>query len=55
MSRKTKPPKDFDENLEWTKEDFARAIRIPVGTKLTDLGKLIAQKRGRPKLDQTKK
>lgn len=25
MTEKTKPPADFDENPEWTEEDFARA------------------------------
>lgn len=25
MTKKTKPPADFDENPEWTAEDFARA------------------------------
>ncbi len=25
MAKKTEPPADFDENPEWTKEDFARA------------------------------
>lgn len=37
MSRRPKPPPVYDENPEWTEEDFARAVRFPEGVKLKDM------------------
>jgi uncharacterized protein (DUF4415 family) len=44
-----------DDNPEWTKEDFARAVRVPKGTSLLEAAKIALKKRGRPKLDKPKK
>jgi uncharacterized protein (DUF4415 family) len=59
MPRKAKqPPVVFDDdNPEWTKADFARAVKWPAGVRLKDLkpGELarIVQKRG-PQKQPTK-
>ena len=37
MSRKQQEPIIDDDNPEWTKEDFARAVRFPKGVKLKDI------------------
>lgn len=50
MSRKREPVFD-DDNPEWTKEDFKKALKVPPGTALSDAAKML---RGRPKLDHTK-
>jgi uncharacterized protein (DUF4415 family)/uncharacterized DUF497 family protein len=50
-----KPVVDHD-NPEWTKADFARAVKVPAGTSLIDAAKMAEQKhRGRPKLAKPKK
>ena len=37
MSRKQKEPVFDDDNPEWTKADFARAVKFPAGVRLKDL------------------
>src|SRR5262245_295005 len=55
MSRKKSEPIFTDDNPEWTKADFARAERLPPGTTMEELGKMLAaRQRGRPKLANPK-
>jgi uncharacterized protein (DUF4415 family) len=54
MSRENNKPAAFDNNSEWTKEDFARGTKFPPGTKLADAAALVMRRRGRPKLDKPK-
>jgi uncharacterized protein (DUF4415 family) len=44
-----------DENPEWTKKDFARAVKVPKGTSLLEAAEIALKQRGRPKLDRPKK
>jgi len=37
MPRKAKPPVFDDDNPEWTKADFAKAVKFPAGTRLKNL------------------
>jgi uncharacterized protein (DUF4415 family) len=54
MSRKKSEPVFDHDNPEWTKADFARAVRFPPGTSLVQAATEMMGRRGRPKLDSPK-
>ena len=54
MSHKTSKLIVDQDNPEWTKADFAKAVRHPKGIALKALAEQIARKHGRPKLEQPK-
>jgi uncharacterized protein (DUF4415 family) len=43
-SPKRPPPPDFNENPEWTEDDFARAVNSPGGIKITDIAPEMLEK-----------
>lgn len=53
MPRKS-PPKNLNENPDWTAADFAKAKKHPGGISLKDLGAETARGRGRPKSENPK-
>lgn len=50
MPRRKEPVFD-DDNPEWTKEDFQKALKVAPGVSLLDATKML---RGRPKLENPK-